>query len=58
MGQILGQQDSLFGNAVDLAHCHFPGFSEEVSLWLVKDKAICGIGVDVISLDAETLFLA
>ena len=48
-------QTAYFGNGDEnVTNFHFPGFSEEASSWLVKNRAISGVGVDVISLDAGT----
>ena len=33
---------------------HFPGFSEEASRFLMEERAIAGIGIDTLSVDAAT----
>ena len=47
-----GNKTAYFGNGDDdTSNFHFPGFSEEACKWLVKNRAISGIGVDTISID-------
>ncbi len=49
-GYRIDSQDS-FVNMDDQGTMHFPGFSEEVTIWLVEQRNIWGLGVDTISFD-------
>jgi kynurenine formamidase len=43
--------ETLYRNKDEQGVMHFPGFSKEVSQFLVKERKIHGIGVDTLSLD-------
>lgn len=49
-GDRIESQES-FVNMDDQGTKHFPGFSEEATIWLVEQRDIWGLGVDTISFD-------
>jgi kynurenine formamidase len=56
LGKFWPDKNRYMGNDVphDITHLHFPGLSREAALYLTKNAAIGGIGIDTASLDPGT----